>query len=156
MESGIHGFGIRNPANGIRNPSIVIQNPGCWNPLCCDGSRASSFPLATVAWKSHVARTRNRHVHACFTRRNIPCHCDISGINLKQWSHYNDVTESQGVIHITVYYRSFELFIRHPFDRAFRPFSPLRFWSRRFRFFSCLGAIGTNFWISGNVKRIII
>ena len=30
MESGIHGFGNRNPANGIRNPTIiVIQNPGC-------------------------------------------------------------------------------------------------------------------------------
>ena len=45
MESEIHGFGIRNPANGIRNPTIiVIPNPavlvmesgihGCriWNP----------------------------------------------------------------------------------------------------------------------------
>ena len=29
-------------------------------------------------------------------------------VSKKQWSHYNDVTESQGVIHITVYilYRS--------------------------------------------------
>jgi len=36
---GIHGFGIRNPANGIRNPTIiVIQNPGCWlwNPESMD------------------------------------------------------------------------------------------------------------------------
>ena len=31
---------------------------------------------------------------------------DISGINLKQWSHYNDVTESQGVLLTTLYYRS--------------------------------------------------
>ena len=31
MESGIHGFGIQNPANGIRNPTIiVIQDPGSW------------------------------------------------------------------------------------------------------------------------------
>ena len=73
------------------------------------------------------------------------------GYQKKQWSHYNDVTESQGVIHITVHILS--VFIRHPFDRAFRPFSPLRFWSRGFRFFSCLGAIGTNFWISGNFKE---
>ena len=39
MESGIHGFGIRNPANGIRNPTIiVIQDPGCWlwNPESMD------------------------------------------------------------------------------------------------------------------------
>ena len=39
VESGIHGFGIRNPANGIRNPTIiVIQNPGCWlwNPKSMD------------------------------------------------------------------------------------------------------------------------
>ncbi|WP_299535679.1 hypothetical protein [Ulvibacterium sp.] len=32
MESGIHGF-------GIRNPTIVIQSTGCWNPVCCDGTR---------------------------------------------------------------------------------------------------------------------
>ena len=120
VESGIHGFGIRNPANGIWNPPIVIQSPlGCWNPVSCDGPLL--FLLATFAWKSHVARMRNRYVHACFTRRNISCHCDISGINLKQWSHYNDGTESQVVIHITVYYRSlsdtlstgpFDLFLR--------------------------------------------
>ena len=27
-------------------------------------------------------------------------------VSKQQWSHYYDVTESQGVIHITVYYRS--------------------------------------------------
>ena len=35
----MHGFGIRNPANGIRNPTIiVIQNLGCWlwNPESMD------------------------------------------------------------------------------------------------------------------------
>ena len=39
MESGIHGFGIWNPANGTRNPTIiVIQNPDCWlwNPESID------------------------------------------------------------------------------------------------------------------------
>ena len=61
-----------------------------------------------------VARTRNRHVHACFTRSNIPCHFDISSINLKQ---YHDVTESEGVNHITVYYRSLsDTLSTGPFD----------------------------------------
>ena len=63
----------------------------------------------------------NRHVHACFICRNIPCHCDISGINLKQWSHYNDVTESQVVIHITVNYRSLsDTLSTRPFDLLLR------------------------------------
>ena len=44
-------------------------------------------------------------------------HCDISGVNLKQWSHYNGVTESQGVIHITVYYWSLsDTISTGPFD----------------------------------------
>ena len=87
-----HGSGIRNPANGIQNPTIVIQNPlGCWNPVCCDGSRASSFPLATVACKSHVARTRNKHVHACSLAGAFLV---ISGINLKQWSRRDRIPGS--------------------------------------------------------------
>ena len=41
----------------------------------------------------------------------------INCINLKQWSHYNDVTESEGVIHSTVYYRSLsDTLSTGPFD----------------------------------------
>ena len=38
LESGVHGFGIRDPANGIQNQKFVIQplkrvrNPRMWNP----------------------------------------------------------------------------------------------------------------------------
>ena len=48
-------------------------------------------------------------------------HCDISGVNLKQWSHYNGVTESQGVIHITVYYGLYQT----PFRLGLSTFFPV-------------------------------
>ena len=42
---------------------------------------------------------------------------DISGINVKQWSHYNDVTESQGVILTSLYYQSLsDTLSKGPFD----------------------------------------
>ena len=111
MKSGIHGFGIRNPANGIRNPTIVIQNPGCWNPVCCDGLRPLRFLLQLLRENLMPRGDREDAQQTCsrvFHSQEHP----LSGINLKQCSHYDDVTESQGVIHITV----LSVFIRHPFD----------------------------------------
>ena len=50
---------------------------------------------------------------------SLACHCNLSGINLKQWSHYNDVAEAQGVIHIRqplISTGPFDLFPRCAFE----------------------------------------